>query len=138
LLLASVEPVAAASVMSTMALYLFTLLIIFCQTTLGIRYRVSRSRLLLLANLELVTVLALLTFFFPLGIESATWRALAFIFLYFLGLAIISRHQIRLLFPFTLPFLFFCVFTDLAAPLWSVVIFTLFLLMMIPPLMVFF
>lgn len=120
-----------------LTLYLLTLGLIVVQNGF-FRGRTSVNRLLLAANLELLTVLLLFHFFFlgqrllmaiPVLGKSLTFLSLFPLSLYFLGLGLFystiharkSAHlgtadqQIRLLVPFALPFLLFCLLSDFAS-----------------------
>jgi Zn-dependent protease with chaperone function len=144
----------SGAIPEALLVYGLVLLLILCQNILGRRLFASRQRLLLLANVELVGVLAFFQFSLQLGASlPLTLKAIFFLVLYFAGLIVfyLTAHsrstadqQIRLLIPFTLPFLLFCLVADLTTSIngqWlslTIVSATLiaFLLFLMPPLII--
>lgn len=118
-----------------LAVYFLLLLLLICQGALARHHRWCSNRMLFLANMELLLALVLFQFFFhgtaflssvPYLGQSTAFLSLFFLSLYFLGISVfyltIWSHtspaqyvsqQIRLLVPFSLPFLLFCAFADL-------------------------
>lgn len=137
LLLASATPSTSSTgpyflqgFLQSIVAYLITLALIAIQS----RARISRIRLLLTTQLELIAYVALFQFYFqgylvftqgPLAFASTTLLTLLLLVLYFFGLAFFYftyktnpdpfTAHLRLTVPFCVPFVLFCVLMDLSA-----------------------